>query len=94
MTPPSCITTENNDTSLKNEQGFDKLLNRKTNVYPLPVDDSLGNEFTQSSPNRFVITSFSGITHLIIPNNRAYTHNFKEFVTLISGCVGKQLKNI
>ena len=66
---------------------------QKKNIYSLLTDNSLANEFAQLSQNRFISASFPEMTHFMVSKNWAYTHIFKELVTLISDCVGKQLKS-
>lgn len=54
------------------------------------------NSFSQSvkkTPlNRFIIKSFSRITHLMIKKYWAHNHNFKEIGKLIAHCGGKEVQ--
>ena len=53
---------------------------------------SLTSKINKTNTNRFVLKSFLGITHLLVKQNWAHTHNFKNVVDLVAECGGKELQ--
>ena len=49
-------------------------------------------EINRTNINRFAAKSFFCITHLLVKENWAHTHNFKNVVELIAECGQKQFQ--
>ena len=78
---------------VKNKQAFDEIAKRRTNLWMLLQEAQSFTISEKNSPiNRFIIKSFSRITHLMIKKNWAHTHNFKDIVELIAHCGDKEVQ--
>ena len=86
------LQTERHKEAAKNKQSYAVLARRRTDVWKMLQEASLATEIQKTNTNRFVLKSFFRITHLLVKQNWAHSHNFKNLVDLVAECGGKELK--
>ena len=76
----------------KNRQSYNTLARKCTKVWKMLHEASLTLKINKTDTHRFPLRSFFRFMHLLVKENWAQTHNFKNVVNLVAEFGGKELQ--